>query len=134
MRSLIARYANLLILGMMAPVEASAQTTSVSEVVGLFNIVVGFMFSAAFVTFLGGFVSYLVHFGNQERAVGVKTMEWGVSILFVLVILLGGAQFFQGHQGVTNVIAALVVMIGVAWVLFTVMTEKTEPPKEEKKP
>lgn len=105
--------------------------TSISEIIGLFNIVVGFMFVGAFTSFAGGIISYFVDFGNAERIGGIKLMEWGVAILFVLVVLLGAAQFFQSHTGATNVIAVIIVLILVAWVVLDLITTPSPPPKKE---
>lgn len=128
----------LLTLGFISaivlPGLAHAQT--VSEVIGLFNIVTGIIFVCAFTTFGGGLISYGVNFGNAERIQGIKLMEWGVAILFVLVVLLGIAQFLQGHGGATNVIAALVVIAVVVGGAISILTaEEPEEPvkkKEEK--
>lgn len=113
------------------PDTAAAQTTSVSTVAGLFNIMAGFMFVAAVSTFVGGIISYMVDFGNHERLKGIALMEWGVAILFTLVVLLGIVQFIQNHQGTANVIVATAVIIGVILIVFTVLMEA--PPPEKKK-
>jgi len=113
---------------------AQTETTSVSEVAGLFNIMAGFMFVAAFAVFAGGVITYFVHFGNQERLEGIALMEWGVAILFVLVVLLGAAQFFQRHEGITNVITAAIVIIAVVAVAFMFLAEPSAPEKPGPRP
>lgn len=124
----------VLSLGTAVPVFAHAQTASVSEVAGLFNIMAGFMFVAAFSVFVGGIITYFVHFGNQERLEGIKLMEWGVAILFVLVVLLGVAQFFQRHEAATNVITAAIVIIAVVAVAFMILTEPSASEKPGPRP
>lgn len=116
------------------PGLAHAQTTGVPEIIGLFNIVTGLMFVCAFAMFGGGFISYGVNFGNSERVKGIKLMEWGVATLFVLVVLLGVVQFLQGHGGVANVIVAIVIIMVVVGGALSVLTQESEPKKEEKKP
>ncbi|MBI5003636.1 hypothetical protein HZC00_00905 [Candidatus Kaiserbacteria bacterium] len=118
----------------VVPYMANAQTASVSEVVGLFNIIVGFMFVAAVTIFVGGIIAYAVDFGNQERLIGVHLMEWGVAILFVLVVFLGVVQFLQSHQGVTNIIVAMIVIVAVVAIVLMVLTEAPPPPKKEGSP
>lgn len=104
---------------------------SAAEIIGLLNIVFGVMFVVACTMFIGGLVSFFVDFGNQERAKGITLMEWGVATLFVLVVLVGGVQYLQRNQSATNVITASIVVIGLAWVAFTVATEKVAPAKPD---
>ena len=124
------RFLSAIFLTSALPAFAHAQTATISQVVGLFNVAVGVMFAIAVTTFFGGLISYVVYFGNFEREKGVGIMEWGVSILFVLVVLLGIVGFLQNHAGVTNVIAGLIVVVAVAWVVFTVATTEQAAPKE----
>lgn len=121
------------ILGMIGvfPYIVSAEAVTVPGIVGLFNIIAGFMFVASIATFVGGIISYMVDFGNQERLKGIHLMEWGVAILFVLVVLLGAVQFVQSHQGTANVIVATIVIIGAAAIVLMVLTDS--PPPEKKK-
>ncbi|MBM3261239.1 hypothetical protein FJY93_02365, partial [Candidatus Kaiserbacteria bacterium] len=86
-----------LIVGFV-PHAVAAEVSTISETIGLLNILTGFMFVAAITIFVGGIISYWIDFGNSERIKGIKLMEWGVAILFVLVVFLGVVQFFQGHQ------------------------------------
>jgi len=121
----------LLALGTLLPLTASAQATSISEVIGLFNILTGFMFVISFTLFVGGIISYMVDFGNLERLKGIQLMEWSVAILFVLVVFLGAAQFLQGNRGLTNIIAAGIVVLALLYVIITSLA--AEPAKPEKK-
>jgi cytochrome c oxidase subunit IV len=113
------------------PFAASAEVVNISEVTGLFNILVGFMFVAAVSTFVGGIISYMVDFGNHERLKGIGLMEWGVAILFTLVVLLGIVQFIQSHQGTANVIVATAIIIGTILIVFTVLMESSPPEKKK---
>ncbi|MBI2030601.1 hypothetical protein HYT05_03195 [Candidatus Kaiserbacteria bacterium] len=124
-------YLSALIMVGAMPYAASAQEVTVSTIAGLFNILAGFMFVAAVSTFVGGIISYMVDFGNHERSKGIALMEWGVAILFTLVVLLGIVQFIQSHQGTANVIVATAIIIGVVLIVFTIVMEA--PPPEKKK-
>jgi cytochrome bd-type quinol oxidase subunit 2 len=119
---------------MVLPSFVYAQTTGVPEIIGLFNIVVGFMFVCACLLFGGGLISYGVNFGNAERMQGIKLMEWGVATLFVLIVLLGVVQFLQGHGGVANVIVAFIIMMIIVGGALSAFTQESVSKKTEKKP
>lgn len=80
-------------LVLFAPQLALAQT--ISQMIGLFNILVGLMLVSAFLAMCGGFIVYLVRMGNNNRDEGLNYMMWGVTILFVLIILLAVVQLVQ---------------------------------------
>lgn len=139
--SISLRLTTLLLLGLIVPVLAHAQTdtmntVAISEFAGLFNIVVGLMFVVAFTMFVGGVITYVIYFGNLERDEGVELMKWGVGVLFVLVVLLGFAQFIQGHGGVGNVLVAIVIIVGAVWAAAVLAADLSsgDAKKEEKKP
>ncbi len=96
-RSVVPYLLAFILMGAL-PYAVSAQEVNVSTIAGLFNILSGFMFVAAVSTFVGGIISYMVDFGNHERLKGIALMEWGVAILFTLVVFLGIVQFIQSHQ------------------------------------
>ncbi len=54
------------------------------------------MVVAAFLSFIGGFLRYLILLGTERRKEGLVLMVWGVVILFVLVVLLGIIDILQG--------------------------------------
>jgi len=75
------------------PLSVSAQ--SIGQVAGLFNIVTGLMVVAGITVFVGGFIEYLAHLGTDIRDRGIRMMEWGVVILFVLILVLGVVHLVQ---------------------------------------
>ena len=90
------------------------------------------MFVAAFATFCGGVIAYIVHFGNPQRITeGVKFMEWGVSILFVLVVFLGLTNFIRTHAGPSNLIIAIVITVGIIFVLLSAFATPAAPPPKK---
>ena len=68
---------------------------TLSEFVGIFNIFVGVLLVVALLLFIGGFIQYLVRLGTERRADGLAYMKKGITILFVLVILLAIVQLIQ---------------------------------------
>lgn len=68
---------------------------TLSQFVGIFNIFVGILLVAAMLLFFGGFVVYLTRLGTERRADGLAYMKDGLTVLFVLIILLGIVQLIQ---------------------------------------
>lgn len=50
---------------------------------------IGFFGALAVLAFGSGFVLYLVRIGTDQRVEGIDIMIWGVTILFVVIILIG---------------------------------------------
>ncbi len=105
---------------------ASAGVFSLSAVLGLFNIIVGLMLVAAFLMFFGGLAGYLSRLGLVGREQGLHYMNWGVTILFVLIILVGIVQFLQFHPEILFAIIAFVVIAGIIWIVIKSMQESAE--------
>lgn len=96
-----------------------------STVTALFNIVVGLMLVAAFLAMAGGLMMWYVRLGTwptyRDEAIGV--MQWGVAILFVLVVLLGVAQYVQTHMAISMMALGAVVAAVAVYVVATTMME-----------
>lgn len=102
---------------------------STPQVLGFFNLVAGLMLTASVLLFIGGFAVYLVRLGTWPtyRDEAVKAMEWGVAVLFVLVVLLAVQQFLSTHLLAAVTLAALAVIGIVVWVLIKDATEAPPP-------
>lgn len=61
---------------------------TIAAIAGLFNSTAGLMLVAGVGLFIGGYIEYLSHLGTEVRVKGLKKMEWGVMILFVLILML----------------------------------------------
>ncbi len=57
---------------------------------------IGFFGAASVVAFIAGLIVYLVRFGLEHREEGIHIMEWGVSILVVVIFLIAILRFWQG--------------------------------------
>lgn len=98
---------------------------TVSAAFGVFNIVAGIMLTASLICFFGGFGAYLFRLGLDSRNQPLKYMEYGVSILFTLIVLLAIVQFIQSithipmgnAQSFQILIAILLVYFGGKWIL-----------------
>jgi len=111
------------ILTLLFPALAIAQTDAVSQVVGVFNVLVGLMLVAALLTYALGVVVWACRLGTwpSYRTEAIRTLEWAVATLFTLVVLLGIVQFFQRHpQQATYVISAIVVILVIWMVVYLI--------------
>lgn len=115
----------------LAPALASAQT--ISQAVGLFNVFVGLMLTAALLAYGIGFVVWITRLGTwpSYRTEAIKIMEWSVVILFVLVVLLGIVQFFQNHPRAAAYTVSVIVILLVGGVILFLAAKGGE--KHEKK-
>jgi cytochrome bd-type quinol oxidase subunit 2 len=100
--------------------SATSTNTTLSQIFGFFNIMVGLMLVAALLLFFGGFISYLTRLGLDNRVQGLRYMYWGLTILFVLIVLLGVVNYVQYHQAVVFAIVGVLVVIFVAWAVIKV--------------
>ena len=73
--------------------------------------------------FIGGFIRYLILLGNDKRKDGLATMYWGVTILFVLVVIQGAINMLEGP---------LAFLVGVGAVLFAFFAVLALLSKEKK--
>jgi hypothetical protein len=94
-----------------------------SIVVALFNIVVGLMLVAAMLFMGGGLMLWYVRLGTyptyRDEAIGM--MEWACAILFVLVVLLGVAQYVQTHMAIAMMIVGVVIFALIAYFVATTL-------------
>lgn len=120
MRALKLSSSTLALTTLFLPAIASAQTTF-TQAIGLFNVFVGLMLTAAILTYGIAFVMWLVRLGTWPtyRTEAIKIMEWSVVILFVLIVLLSIVQFFQYHpREASFVVSMIVAVLIVAAILY----------------
>lgn len=98
-------------------------------ILGLFNIFVGLMLVASFLLMGGGFIAWFVRLGTNltYRDEAIMYMKWGVTIMFVLVVLLAFVKFVQEHTAGAMFLLGIVVVLAVIWLVLKVATA----PKEE---
>lgn len=125
----MSRYVSLAAL-LFAPSIASAE--AISQVAGLFNILVGLMLVAAFGFFFSGVGMWFARLGTYptSRDEAIEYMQWGVVILFVLGVLLAVVQFVQQHVGIAYFIVGVVVVMLVIWMILVL--SQTPKEKEDK--
>lgn len=112
-------------LVLLTPVVVSAQTQTIANIVGIFNVFVGVMLSVALLTYFFGMVLWSIRLGTwpSYRTEAIKIMEWSVAMLFMLIILLGVVQFFQNHQQAAAYVVSALVLIGIVWAVVLIMSD-----------
>ena len=114
------------------PVCASAETTF-TQAIGIFNVFVGLMLTAALLTYGLGFIVWLCRLGTWPtyRTEAIKIMEWSVVILFVLIVLLAIVQFFQYHPREASYVVSAIVAIIIVWIIVFLASRPAKKKKEE---
>ena len=101
-----------------------------TQVLAVFNLFAGVILTLSLVLFLGGFIVYLVRLGTWPtyREEAIHIMQWGVSILFVLIVVLGIQQALMRHLLVAVSIGALILIYLVFWAFATATKAPPPPP------
>ncbi len=92
-------------------------------IIGLFNIVAGLMLVSSILLMVGGLGVWYVRLGTfpTYRDDAIVIMRWGVSILFVLVVLLGVAQYVQTHMSIAMLAIGVVIVAAIAYFVASTM-------------
>jgi hypothetical protein len=110
----------------------AGQGITVNDVLSLFNIFVGLMVVTAVLLFVGGLIAWAARLGTVGRVQGIRLMEWGVVILFVLTVLLPIIQYFVGHPAATTMAVSVIVVIVIGYIVLEVI--KSSGGKESARP
>ena len=102
---------------------------STTQFLAFFNLFAGVMLTLSLILFLGGFIFYLVRLGTWPtyREQAIELMKWGVTTLFVLILILGIQQFLMRNLLVAVSIGALILIALVMWAFMTVTKEPPAP-------
>jgi xanthine/uracil permease len=114
-------------LALIIPSAAHAQV--LSQVAGVFNIIVGLMLVASFLLFFGGLAMWVSRLGTYptNRDEAIRMMQWAVVTLFVLAAFLAISQFIQKHAAMASFVIGVVVVGLAIWFISTVvLAEKKE--------
>ena len=116
-----------------ALVPEPALALTLVQIAELFNIFVGLMLTAAVLVFFGGLWGYFARLGTwpSHRDHAIKVMEWGVAILFVLVVILAIVQFFQRYPVITSMIVGSIVLLLVLGFILYLAANSGKSKKEE---
>ena len=100
-----------------------------TQLLAFFNLFAGVMLTLSLILFIGGFIMYLVRLGTfpTYREEAIELMKWGLTTLFVLIVVLGVQQYLLSHLLVAVTIGALILIAIVIWA-FAQTAEKPQPP------
>lgn len=91
----------------------AASALAVNQVLGFFNILVGLLLTASFISFGTGLILYWTRYGTWPREDAFPFMSFAITILFVISILLAIIHFV-----VRNTQTALYILSVVALLLL----------------
>ena len=108
------------LLTIFAPGSASALT--LVQVVGLFYVAVGLLVSFTLGIFVVGVCIWIARFNTwpSHRESAIRILEWAVSMLFVLILLIALVYFIQRHSTVALSILAVIAIIAVLALIASV--------------
>ena len=98
------------------PTAASAM--SLVQFFGFLNIFVGIFLTLALILYGAAFIVYTTRFGCPNRMESLDLIEWALSILFVLIVVLGVVQYFQRHPANMAYIIGTIVFVIVLWLII----------------
>ena len=107
----------------LAPSLALASTTTdlISQIAGLFYVVVGLAVVAAFLMMGAGTIMWVVRLGTDQnyRDDAIHLMEYSVATLFTLALVLGVVEFVQTHTSITLYILSIAIILLLIWFAAT---------------
>jgi hypothetical protein len=100
---------------------ASTTTDILSQVSGLFYIIVGLAVVMAVLLMGAGIILWAARLGTDEtyRDQAIDLMEWGVATLFTLILVLGIVEFIQSHSAIVLYIIGVCIIIVLIWFILT---------------
>ncbi|MDO8522161.1 MAG: hypothetical protein Q7S08_02650 [bacterium] len=111
------------------PGTASAMT--LVRFFGFLNIFVGLFLTLALILYGAAVIVYFTRYGTPHRDESLKLVEVGLTILFILIVMLGIVQYFQSHPGnMAYIIGTIVFVLVIGLVIYAYSggKEKKEQP------
>ncbi|MEK7106719.1 MAG: DUF4181 domain-containing protein [Patescibacteria group bacterium] len=107
----------------LLPASASAMT--LVQFFGFLNIFVGLFLTLALILYGAAVIIYTTRYGCPHRDESLKLIEWGLSILFVLIVLLGIIQYFQRHPAnMAYIIGTIVFLLVIGLIIYAYSGEE----------
>ena len=106
----------------------SASAWTLVQTIGLFHIVVGLLLVFTLAIFATGVSLWIARLNTwpSYRETAIITLEWAVSMLFVLILLVALVYFIQRHSATALTILGVVVIIGILVLITSVFTGQKE--------
>src|SRR3989344_1974550 len=121
---------SLCLLALFAPGSASALT--LVQISGLFYVSVGILLAFTLGIFVVGIGIWIARFNTwpSHRETAIRILEWAVSMLFVLILLIALVCFIQRHSTIALSILGFIAIIAVLVLIASVAAgaKKKKPP------
>jgi|SRR3989344_4778759 len=123
-----------IVLTALFPSSASALT--LTQMVGLFHVVVGILLTFTLLIFATGIGMYIARLNTwpSHRETAIRVLEWAVAMLFVLIVLITIVSLIQRHGAFALVVLAFIVIVGLALLVLRTATQgrkKKAPPSRQ---
>ncbi len=125
----------LVFAGLVACMPTIVSAMTFVQVLQLFNIFVGLFLTVTILVFCTGLFVYFARMGTwpSHRDQAIQILEWGVGMLFVLVLLLAIVQWFERHtKTATFILAFLILVVVFGFIIRAAATGGGEKKKEKK--
>ena len=118
------------LLAILAPWSTSALT--LVQISGLFYVSVGILLAFTLGIFVVGIGIWIARFNTwpSHRETAIRILEWAVSMLFVLILLIALVYFIQRHSTIALSILGFIAIIAVLVLIASVAAgaKKKKPP------
>ena len=110
----------------LLPSTASAMT--LVQFFGFLNVFVGLFLTLALILYGAAVIIYATRFGCPNRMESLDLIEWGLTILFILIVVLGIVQYFQSHPAnMMYIIGVIVFLLIVGLIIYAYSGGEKKP-------
>mgnify|MGYP001576665480 FL=1 len=111
-----------------APLQDSASGMTLVQFFGFLNIFIGIFLTLALILYGAAVIIYFTRFGNPNRAESLDLVELGLTILFILIVVLGVVQYFQRHPAnMAYIIGTIVFLLVVGLIIYAYSGGEKKP-------
>ena len=105
---------------------AVAGAFTLNQVLGFFNIIVGLFLTVAILSFGVGMILYMTRYGTWPREEAFPFMQFGITVLFVLSVLIALIHYFTKNTEQILYIISILVFICLGGLLLYAFKDRAE--------